>query len=361
MPYRETVLPPSCPGPFLDRALRWTLLMTLAVWTPTARSAGEEADPAAVETVPGDATAAVERETSRERALGELGMAAPPLEILHWIQGEPIDLNSGKGKTVYVVEFWATWCGPCLASIPHLDRLQKNRAGDGVRVVGITDEMDPEGVAGFVHEMSETMRYTVAVDDRGKTGAAYMGAFGESRIPHAFIVDREGRIAWRGHPRGGLEEVLGAILAGTYDLEAVRREEARERRRVELVNSYFQSVILGENLEEADAAGEAILRNASEDASFLDDFAWTILTHVEIRSRDIDLALRSVERAHRLTGGADPSVLDTYGFALFKADRIEEAVRYAEKAVSLSPNDQVRSKYEERLVRYREEARTSEK
>jgi len=68
---------------------------------------------------------------------GELrpGDEAPPISITKWVKGEAFDLAAAKGKNTVVVEFWATWCGPCVVSIPHLTKLQKDFADKGVIVV----------------------------------------------------------------------------------------------------------------------------------------------------------------------------------------------------------------------------------
>ncbi|MEK7713866.1 MAG: TlpA disulfide reductase family protein, partial [candidate division NC10 bacterium] len=93
----------------------------------------------------------------REPAL-ELGDPAPELKIADWVKGTPITLASGKDKSVYVVEFWATWCGPCRTSIPHLTELQKKYKDKGLVIVGITDE-DKTTVSNFVEKMGEKMDY----------------------------------------------------------------------------------------------------------------------------------------------------------------------------------------------------------
>ena len=53
----------------------------------------------------------------------KLGDPAPALQVAEWVQGGPIDLKDGEGRKIYVIEFWATWCPPCRASIPHLSEL----------------------------------------------------------------------------------------------------------------------------------------------------------------------------------------------------------------------------------------------
>jgi thiol-disulfide isomerase/thioredoxin len=69
-----------------------------------------------------------------------VGDPAPPLEVLSWARGGPLTLfQSGR---IYVIEFWATWCGPCLANIPRLMAIQKKWAGKGVTVIGATSADD---------------------------------------------------------------------------------------------------------------------------------------------------------------------------------------------------------------------------
>jgi len=143
----------------------------------------------------------------------KLGDAAYPLTELTWIKGEPVTIAPGK---VYVVEFWATWCPPCVKSIPHLTELQA-KYGDQVMFVGVSNE-DADTVKPFVAEKGSQMAYTVAVDPAGKVIDGYMRAFGQGGIPTAFVVDTEGRVVWLGHPMGDLETVLDRVLAGTYTI-----------------------------------------------------------------------------------------------------------------------------------------------
>jgi thiol-disulfide isomerase/thioredoxin len=164
----------------------------------------------------------------------ELGDPAPALQIAQWVKGQPIDLVAGKGKTVFVVEFWATWCGPCRVSIPHLTELQKKYKDKGVQFVGISDEA-PGTVKPFVAKMADKMDYTVAVDNNGRTGKAYMEAFGVNGIPHAFIVDKQGRIVWSGHPAAGLDQAVQQVLDGTYDVAKTRKRALAEKKLEEFI------------------------------------------------------------------------------------------------------------------------------
>jgi len=172
----------------------------------------------------------------------ELGDAAAPLAIAEWIKGEPVDLAAAKGKKVVVVEFWATWCGPCRVSIPHLTELQKKYENRGVVIVGVSDE-ESSKVKPFVSEQGDKMNYTVAIDKNDATSDGYMKRYGQDGIPHAFVIDKEGRIAWHGHPMSGLDRVLDQMAANTFDLAMERKRDAGSQK----VELYFQKAVQGEN------------------------------------------------------------------------------------------------------------------
>src|SRR5262252_7716637 len=77
----------------------------------------------------------------------KLGDPAAPLKINEWVKGKEVDVTDGKA--IYVVEFWATWCGPCKASIPHLSKLQTENPE--ITFIGQDCwENDPSAVKGFV-------------------------------------------------------------------------------------------------------------------------------------------------------------------------------------------------------------------
>ena len=140
----------------------------------------------------------------------KLGDQAPELKVT-FVKGTPVTLAEGKRADVYIVEFWATWCAPCLESIPHLTELQKKYGHKGLVVVGITDE-DSADVKPFLAKMGAKMDYRVAIDKYDVTASRYMVPFGVEGIPHAFVIDKLGRLVWHGHPMDPLMERLIPVL-----------------------------------------------------------------------------------------------------------------------------------------------------
>lgn len=104
-----------------------------------------------------------------------------------------------------LVEYWATWCGPCRQSIPHLNDLHAKYAPRGLVVLGVTKE-PRQTVDNFRRQVP--MDYPVAIDPGGSLGRQ----LGVRGIPHAFLVDRMGRIVWRGHPLNLPEEEIQKVL-----------------------------------------------------------------------------------------------------------------------------------------------------
>ena len=124
--------------------------------------------------------------------------------VAHWVKGEPVDVSSG----VHVVEFWATWCPPCLTSIPHLTELQEKFKDRGVNIIGVSDE-ELATVESFVEKMGDKMAYTVAID--GGISKDYIEKYNIGGIPHAFVV-KDGEIVWHGHPMAKLEAAIEDAL-----------------------------------------------------------------------------------------------------------------------------------------------------
>ncbi len=115
----------------------------------------------------------------------------------------PVKLESFLGKVV-LIDFWATWCGPCKAAIPHIRKLHEEYADQGLVVIGHTDESS-RGLEEFVK--TTPIPYLITVGDEIGT------SWGVTGIPHVFILDPEGRIAWHGHPAALEEKIITGLLA----------------------------------------------------------------------------------------------------------------------------------------------------
>jgi thiol-disulfide isomerase/thioredoxin len=156
------------------------------------------------------------------------GDPAPALKVTRWLQGEGVrTFEPGK---VYVVEFWATWCGPCIRHMPHLAELQARFKDQGVTVIGVTardilerPDNTEEKAAAFVKKRGPALGYAFAYADAGTMIDPWMK--GQEHFC-TFVVDKAGRIAYAGGPLF-LDMVLPKVLAGDAIAKAVGDEMAK--------------------------------------------------------------------------------------------------------------------------------------
>ncbi len=130
-----------------------------------------------------------------------VGQSAPAVTFKD-LAGKEVSLASLKGKVV-VVDFWATWCGPCRVEIPGYIEMQKKYGKDGVVIIGVSlDQKGPKHVQKFVEQ--NAMNYTIVMGD-SDTVAAF-GGF--DSIPTTFLISRDGKI---------LHEKSGAMSHEQYE------------------------------------------------------------------------------------------------------------------------------------------------
>lgn len=149
------------------------------------------------------------------------GAKAPEIKSALWVKGKPFKSFSDSEFTV--VEFWATWCGPCIDAIPHVTELAKKHKGKvsfyGMNVWEGEGDVTPQ-VKAFVTKMGDKMDYNVGMDTKeGHMATEWMQAAKQNGIPASFVINKEGTILWIGHPMN-LDKVLDEAVAGKFDLEA---------------------------------------------------------------------------------------------------------------------------------------------
>lgn len=165
----------------------------------------------------------------------QVGEKAPPIKIAKWVtQAPPALPGAAAAKHVFIVEFWATWCGPCLKSIPHLAELQKKHKKDGLVVIGVSNE-EPETIATFI-EKKMKMPYFVGADDEMATTTSWTKDI--EYIPYAFVVTRDGVIAWQGNPLDteNMDAAVEQVLAGKFDIEAAKAAATSNRKYEDLLS-----------------------------------------------------------------------------------------------------------------------------
>lgn len=338
------------------------------------------------------------------RADLNVGDAAPKLEVKEFIKGEPIKaLEAGD---TYVVEFWATWCGPCRATIPHLTDLQKKHKD--VKFIGVSVwEQDQDLVEPFVKEMGDKMDYRVARDsiaegkeaDDGAMATNWMKAAGQNGIPAAFIVNKDLKIVWIGHP-GEIDEPLEKVVNGSWDLEtavaeakkakeaqakmaklqaklqsAMQSEDpkkvlaaideiAKEVPDVEerLSGLKFGALVQAGEEDKALALGKELLEGeAGENASALNFVAWAIVdpeNKVKPGPKLLAFALETAKRGDEQEKGKSPFLADTLARSYFVSGDVAKAVETQKRALELAKGTDLEEdgSLKERLEEYEKAA-----
>ncbi|MEM1424051.1 MAG: TlpA disulfide reductase family protein [Planctomycetota bacterium] len=346
------------------------------------------------------APAAVAQDVIQAPSLA-VGDKAPQLDSVEWIKGKPVSAFA-EGE-IYVLDFWATWCGPCIASIPHINELQAKHKDDKVNVIGVaiwpSPNMTPTDE--FVEAQGDRMNYRIATDIDNRTSDAYMRASGQGGIPTVMVVDKQGDIAWIGHPMAGLDTALDLLVADEFTVERMEaemqklraEEEARQAKIAPVMQRVQQALTPGsEDWAAAETALAELIEIDSQyvqgaapylyvskakqgkrddarkyvadlmstvfkdDAMSLNAMAWTMVgpdSPLMGDELDTELAITIAKKAVELSNEKDADIMDTLARAYYMDESYPLAVEIQTRVVEMAPGNAM---YQESLEEYKKAA-----
>ncbi len=140
----------------------------------------------------------------RERLAKIEGAPAIEIDLKDWMNSPALKLADLKGKIV-VLDFWATWCGPCIASIPHTNEMVA-KYGDKVVIIGVCHPRGAEKLKQVVE--AKKIIYPVAVDENETLSDAYQ----VNGFPDYYLIDREGKLVLADCANDNIEAAIDALL-----------------------------------------------------------------------------------------------------------------------------------------------------
>ena len=280
-----------------------------------------------------------------EQKLLTIGSDAPALDVEHWVQdgdGTFKPVTKFEKDKVYVVEFWATWCPPCVASMPHISKLQQDYADQGVQFIAISDE-PLETVEGFLEKPTRddpdvsygeiTKHYCLTTDPDRSVSNDYMKAAKQNGIPTAFIVGKDSHIEWIGHPMQ-IDDPLQQVVADAWDRVAFL-ETFKFKQEMSQTMEQVMSLVHGEKFDEARKTIADLQQRAPNDdakAEITQMSQWiesAILN--KIIEGDEELALKQLDKVFGTDDEENASTL--FQVAMQLGSKLEAGVKISPKVV----------------------------
>ena len=185
------------------RRTTWAAALALAAAALVGCSTSPDANPAAAPDkgyISGDGTLTLTARDARKQAVDFSGTT---------LEGKPFDVADHRGQVV-VVNVWGSWCPPCIAEAPALEKVAKATSADGVQFVGVNTR--DQAAAARAHQRRFRVTYPSIDDQGGRVLLAFRGALPPTAIPSTLVLDRQGRVAAR-----VLGEVNATTLRGVVD------------------------------------------------------------------------------------------------------------------------------------------------
>ena len=318
----------------------------------------------------------------------KIGDAAPSLVPSTWLKGEGVE-KLEKGK-LYIITFWQPQSPPCQQVLPLLGKLQDQNK-DITFIAHDSWDQDFSEITAIIEPMGKRASFRVAADPiletgRGKMAQDWMDAIGENQIPCSFLVDKETKIAWIGHPTQ-IEAVLKAMAAGTFDavkeatLRAARKTVAQNVRAaldagnidgaIQVVDQAIKLTpdlkkellllrlnLLLQKLDNPAAFGQAreIAELYKDDANTLNEVAWRLVDPEKpVENPDLKLAEEIAARSNELSKGESSAILDTLARVYYVKGDLNLAIGFQIKSVNHAEAGPMRDMVEKTLAQYKAE------
>ncbi len=114
--------------------------------------------------------------------------ASPPALVLHDLNGDRRSLDDFSGK-VLLVNFWATWCPPCVKELPSMQALRRQFAGEPFEVIAVNVGEDPVDVSNFLNRIDADLEYPILLDENMVAAKNWK----VRALPTTYIIDPQGR------------------------------------------------------------------------------------------------------------------------------------------------------------------------
>lgn len=289
----------------------------------------------------------------------KIGSPAPALNIEHWISDaggkfKPVtDLEEGK---VYVVEFWATWCRPCIACMPHLVEIQTTYSDQNVQVISLSDESlekvetflereykprknkapkdsSEEGSSSTPKTYAElTSVYCLTTDPDRSVYNDYFRASRRRGIPSAYIVGKTGLIEWMGHPNR-MDNALKSVVNDSWDRVAFAKKYAAEQTRDSMLTR-ISGTLRTSSPEEIEKNINQALKDFADDpkaVTQLNDMKANIVMRSLYRSADAGDNIKTLAIIKELypntSNKIQPQLLELQVKFQFKESQFDEAAK----------------------------------